>query len=102
MTDISHTPETEIADSFGQNKNVEYTPTTKGYTAVTTDTRRTVDQNKELEEIILRRLDALAETNADKRWLAVGRTHIEQAFMAINRAVFKPQRIKLDGDNEGD
>jgi hypothetical protein len=28
----------------------------------------------------------------DKRWAAIGRTHIEQWFMAMNRAVFKPRR----------
>lgn len=31
----------------------------------------------------------------DQRWLAIGRTHLEQGFMAINRAVFRPQRIEL-------
>lgn len=62
--------------------DVEYTPT--------------INVNKELEEKVLQRLDALAETDVDKRWLAVGRTHIEQAFMAINRAVLKPERIKLE------
>jgi hypothetical protein len=36
--------------------------------------------------------------NVDQRWLAIGRTHIEEAFMAINRAVFQPQRVKLPED----
>jgi len=58
-----------------------------------------VNQNKILEETILRRLDELAALSTpDKRWLAIGRTHIEQAFMAINRSIFQPQRVKLPDD----
>ena len=54
-----------------------------------------VNQNKELEEKVLRRLDDLfACPDYDKRWLAIGRTHIEQGFMAINRAIMQPQRLK--------
>lgn len=55
-----------------------------------------VNANKKLEETILRALDVLAKEDAiDKRWLAIGRTHIEEGFMAINRAIFKPTRINL-------
>lgn len=55
-----------------------------------------VNHNKLEEERLLRRLDLLAETNfVDKRWLAIGRTQLEQAFMAINRAIFKPTRVEL-------
>jgi hypothetical protein len=59
----------------------------------------TVNINKQIEETLLRRLDDLAKREGiDQRWLAIGRTHIEQAFMAINRAVFKPERVKLPED----
>lgn len=62
-----------------------------------------VNINKRLEELVLRRLDDLktgintgqTPLEVDGRWLSVGRTHIEQAFMAINRAIFKPERVKL-------
>lgn len=55
-----------------------------------------VNANKEMEERALRVLDRLAENpNTDKRWLAIGRTQLEQAWMAINRAVFKPDRANL-------
>lgn len=55
-----------------------------------------VNWNKALEEIILRALDGLAnDPGVDKRWLAIGRTQIEQGFMAVNRAVFKPGRTDL-------
>lgn len=77
-----------------------------GYTAQSSGKVRLVNENKELEETILRRLDLLKATTAvdgqdvtiDQRWLAIGRTHIEEAFMAINRAVFQPPRVKLPGD----
>jgi len=55
-----------------------------------------VNANKQLEECVLRRLDAMADIyEIDKRWLAIARTHIEQGFMAANRAVFKPGRVSL-------
>ena len=58
-----------------------------------------VNANKEAEEQILRDLDNLAlSPEVDKRWLAIGRTNIEQGFMAINRAIFKPVRVALPGD----
>lgn len=65
-----------------------------GYTTQSDDKVLTVNENKQLEEAVLRRLDALKENpDVDQRWLAIGRTGIEQAFMAINRSVFKPQRL---------
>lgn len=58
-----------------------------------------VGVNKEMEERILRCLDKLATDDAvDKRWLAIGRTQIEQGFMAINRAIFQPARVSLPED----
>jgi hypothetical protein len=60
-----------------------------------------VNGNKAVEEIILRLLDAYKDDiTINQRWLALGRTHIEQGFMAINRAIFKPARVKLKGDTE--
>jgi hypothetical protein len=61
-----------------------------------------VNRNKDIEERVLRILDDLANLNLypdnDLRWLAIGRTHIEQGFMAVNRAVFQPSRIALPED----
>lgn len=55
-----------------------------------------VNDNKQIEELVLRRLDRLADcTDIDKRWLAIGRTAIEQGFMAVNRAVFQPERVAI-------
>lgn len=61
----------------------------------------TVKLMKEGEERILRALDELGtqtKIEIDKRWLAIGRTSIEQGFMAINRAVFRPERVALPED----
>lgn len=59
-----------------------------------------VNSNKVLEEVILRHLDELAtREDVDKRWLAIGRTQIEQGFMAVNRAVFRPGRVTLPEDD---
>ena len=54
---------------------------------------------KEQEEVILRKLDLIDQMDTiDRRWLAIGRTNLQQAFMAINRSIFKPTRINLDTD----
>ena len=72
-----------------------------GYTSQSDDAVATVNRNKQAEERLLRLLDELAATSGvDQRWLAVGRTHIEQGFMAINRAVFRPTRIRLPEDEQ--
>ena len=56
-----------------------------------------VNKNKLLEEGLLRCLDFLIETgDHDRRFLAIAQTHFEEGFMAMNRAIFQPQRI--DGD----
>lgn len=48
------------------------------------------------EEIILRLLDELGKLDdIDRRWLAIGRTSIEQGFMAVNRSIECPTRFPL-------
>ena len=70
-----------------------------GYKPQGAEALAVVNGNKWLEELLLRRLDALAADPAiDKRWLAIGRTAIEQGFMAVNRAVFQPGRAELESD----
>ena len=70
-----------------------------GYTEQSNDNVALVNYNKEYEEGLLRMLDALSgdtgNLTIDKRWLSVARTHFEQGFMALNRSVFQPQRIKI-------
>lgn len=58
-----------------------------------------VNENKTMEERTLRVLDDLkTDANVDQRWLAIGRTQMEQAWMAINRAIFRPSRVALPED----
>lgn len=58
-----------------------------------------VNENKRIEETCLGALDALAGSeDVDQRWLAIGRTQIEQGFMAVNRAVTRPERVRLEED----
>ncbi len=72
-----------------------------------------VNEHKQMEERLLRRIDFLHTPQKsalgpdgemvwvphyDPRWLALARTHIEQGFMALNRAVFQPERVKLPED----
>lgn len=70
-----------------------------GYMPQSDDKVATVNKNKELEERVLRQLDAMvADGSYDGRMLALGRTGIQEAFMWINRAVFQPTRIDLPED----
>ena len=70
-----------------------------GYRAQSGDAVDLVNINKALEERVLRQFDRLAEDPAvDKSWLALGRTAIEQGFMAANRSVFRPGRVTLPED----
>ena len=67
-----------------------------GYQPQSEQNIKLVNDMKMNEEHLLRQLDGLAQMmDIDGRWLAIGRTHIEQAFMAINRSIFKPKRINL-------
>lgn len=72
-----------------------------GYKPQTQSKVDTVNSFKADEERLLRKLDAMREPtsdNVDQRWLALGRTQLEQAFMAINRSVFQPSRVTLVED----
>lgn len=70
-----------------------------GYRPQSDDAVSLVNRNKEMEERVLRLLDDLAKNQGiDPRWYAVGRRHIEQGFMEINRAVFQPARVDLPAD----
>lgn len=77
------------------SEDVHKTMPVHGYTDQPSERLALVNANKIAEEQILQVLDELAKKDVDGRWLAIGRTHIEQGFMAINRAVFKPVRFVL-------
>jgi hypothetical protein len=69
-----------------------YRPQSEGNVAM-------VNDNKTVEERLLRVLDEMAsEERFDRRWLAIARTHFEEGFMAFNRAIFRPGRVTLPED----
>jgi len=70
-----------------------------GYQPQSDDKVQMVNRMKQMEEMILRVLDSMRlDPHMDQRWLQIGRTGLEQAFMAINRSVFQPQRVTLHED----
>lgn len=90
-----------------------------GYQPQSDDRIALVNEFKQDEERLLRKIDVLrrlrtgiaaapiADTNVvdrsheyDQRWLSIATTHFQQGFMALNRAVFQPQRIKLPEDED--
>lgn len=67
-----------------------------GYRPQSSDKIAMVNHNKQIEEAILQSMDAMQGNDEfDQRWLAIARTDLEKAFMALNRAVFRPDRVKL-------
>jgi hypothetical protein len=73
-----------------------------GYTSQTDNKIAMVNANKVLEEQILRRIEEIGDRvfsedgsdGNDYRWILIAQTHIEQGFMALNRAIFQPKRLE--------
>jgi hypothetical protein len=64
-----------------------------------------VNHFKQTEERLLREIDVMRdgpgiEPRFDQRWLSIAQSHFEQGFMALNRSVFKPSRVRLPGDEK--
>ena len=58
-----------------------------------------VNENKQLEERLLRQIERLHELGTcDPRMLHLATTGIQQACMWLNRAVFQPGRVTLPED----
>lgn len=63
----------------------------KGYRELTQDEIDRMNSVKELEAMVLAAVeDMRLDSVVDGRWLAIGRTHIEQGFMAVGRAIARP------------
>lgn len=76
-------------------------PPISGYTDQPQANAELVNTNKQIEERLLRALDSfMTMPDIDKRWCAIARAHFEEGFMALNRSIFKPQRIKLPEDTQ--
>lgn len=75
-------------------------PPVHGYKPISQLKLDMINKNKIVEEQSLRLLDDLSNLpDVDKRWLAIGRTSLEQAWMAINRSIFKPNRAQLPNED---
>lgn len=87
----------------------------KGYVPQSDNKVALVNEHKEMEERLLRRIDELSRQEKPAqgpggeivsafayhpRWLAIARSHIEEGFMSLNRAIFQPERIKLPEDEK--
>lgn len=63
----------------------------KGYRRLSEDEIKQINQIKDGESMITTLIDILGHyPEYDQRWVAIGRTHIEQGFMALTRAVARP------------
>jgi len=76
-----------------------------GYTGQSQARVDLVNENKQIEERLLRHMNGMVGRLAgglvlDYRWMAIARTHFEQGFMALNRAVFQPHRVTLSEDQK--
>lgn len=82
-----------------------------GYTPQSDARIALVNEFKQDEERLLRKLDGMSVKaiaplewrdasviECEPRFVAIARTHFQEGFMALNRAVFQPQRIKLPED----
>lgn len=70
-----------------------------GYKPQTQEKVDIVNGFKADEERLLRKLDYWkTQPDCDQRWLAIGRTQVEEAFMFINRSIFQPARAVLPED----
>lgn len=74
----------------------------KGYVPQSAERVKLVNDNKEIEELVLRRIEQAQRlvSGVDHRWAAIAKTHIEEGFMCLNRSIFRPERLKLTEDGD--
>ncbi|MDE4297115.1 cyclic nucleotide-binding protein [Phaeobacter gallaeciensis] len=68
-----------------------------GYTSQSDEKVALVNENKLIEELVMRQLDRhvrnVNSSDIDQRMVALARTKTQEAFMWLNRAVFQPKRL---------
>lgn len=76
-----------------------------GYRPQSADKVALVNEHKQMEERLLRHMERLLDFDTspldrsiDQRWVAIAKSHFEQGFMCLNRAVFQPARVSLPED----
>ncbi len=63
----------------------------KGYRDLTQDEIDLMNEGKELAERVGFYLASVNMTEGvDKRWVSIGKTHLQQGFMAVIRSIAKP------------
>jgi hypothetical protein len=63
----------------------------KGYRELTEQDIEQINDMKDLEQVLLTCINAMSKVQEfDQRWVSIGRTHIEQGFMALVRAIARP------------
>lgn len=73
----------------------------KGYGDQSDEKVQLVNENKVIEEKVLRQIDKVREANgSDYEMAKTAELQIKQAFMWLNRAVFQPSRVDLPEDKE--
>ena len=69
-----------------------------GYRALSDEQIAMMNENKLLEELVLRQIDRHVRdrdsAEIDQRMVALARTHLQEAFMWLNRAIAQPTRIR--------
>ncbi len=71
-------------------------PKIAGYRELTADEISVMNELKKAEASFLKIIDDLPKSlpATNLRWLAIARTDIETGFMAMNRAVSRPDAVK--------
>lgn len=74
-----------------------------GYRELTTEELTKINQIKQLGDEMQKLIDHLENIpghtesriglTVDKRWVSIGKTHLQQGFMALTRSVAKPNGI---------
>lgn len=94
--DVGTIPEPKEAQPpLGESANDEpetFTPPPiDGYRELTKADVAMMNDIKQLGEEMQKRVDALmADAETDKRWIAIGATHLQQGCMALTRSIAKP------------
>ena len=86
-TDVSSTDDDGAAPAIKITRQVRIA----GYRELTRQEGNTINGLKEAERLCNGWIDSLVAAEChDPRWIAIGRTHIEQGFMALVRSVARP------------
>ena len=77
----------------------------KGYVSQSEENVALVNENKVMEERVLRQIDRHVRNRdsqeIDQAMVQLARRSVQEAFMWLNRAVFQPKRIDLPEDENG-